>query len=611
MSEIWDRYAIYSYEQLQLKQPHVKVNGIYKTGFKYFIKCNNLELLPVNSKYQTIVDAFDKEIRVAGCSIELVTELPIGTNQIDERNSIDIINLSGNPLNISNFNKQLSLLFSNSFPKLCVTFNHSNQGWDVHVEREVSQHEANIIKSKINILCGYDADVSFKVGLNLKSEVNYREHDGLSIAVSRLSASDYSKPVMAKWEEDEQVWTDNKVKLFSADNISEKQKIQGRSACLLNSLNCEAHNIRNYLTLFSEVNIVVPPESKYEELLQSLDLNQAELLKLLEINRVKLIFPLSIHRYNKKLIENAVEINSANVMFSRELAYKTVSNLKHRNPILFLPRTIGEKKEILSELLQIASIAGQSKNCEWVYGLVNELSHAWGSMHEVLSIRGAMGSFFVGLGPMINTTIKALTGKDYFLEIMQAANSIEWAAANQAILCPIGPLAQNEINLAHLYSGVRQDWKCELVTKPNIATEEILTIASHVPVVELAEAFKGNEIDQFRKVLLDITNNKAPEELSNAIQVFNESVKRFEKNRKRLNTWDVQGISLDAALEISNLAIPFSGFIVKQLGNIINKLGDRYKYIDTILREVASKTNMTSPNVVLVSRMRNKVKDLL
>ncbi|MGL5255489.1 MAG: hypothetical protein ACRC76_00515 [Proteocatella sp.] len=608
MSSFGETDAIFSYEQLLLKQPHLKVDGIYKFGSGYYIKCENLEVLPLDSKYKTMLDAFNNEIRICTCPIELVTEIPNGSVSLEQRNTAEMINLSGNPLNVFDFNKQVALLLSAALPKLWIEFNHSIHGWDVFLERAASKDEENIIKNKINMLSGYDATVIFKIGLNLKDE--YNDTKGLSLAVSRLSVFNYSKSIMDKWEEDEQIWSENKVNLFSTPPTatSDAQKIQQRSSCLINSLNCETYNIRNYLTLFKEVILVVPTGDKIEELLHSLDLTQKELFKLLEINRMKLIFPQSINLYNKEFLENTVAINPSNLIFSRELAYRTVNDLKCRNPLAFLPLPIDEKKEVLLGLLDLAS---KQHRYEWINGLANELSNAWCNMYEVLAIRGALGTFNVGLGPIINTMIKALNGKDYFLEIMQAANSIEWAAANQAVLCPVGPLAQNEINLAYLYSGVRKDWNFGLITQPNIATEGILTIAKHVPVEELAIAFTGNEIDQFRKVLVDITHNKTPEELGSTVQAFNESVKRFEKNRKRLDTWDVQGVSLDAALEVSNLAIPFSGFIVKRLGNLVENLGDRYKCIDKMLRQVEAKTHMTSPNVVLVSRMRDKVKDLL
>lgn len=128
---------------------------------------------------------------------------------------------------------------------------------------------------------------------------------------------------------------------------------------------------------------------------------------------------------------------------------------------------------------------------------------------------------------------------------MQASNSIEWAAATGAVLCPTGPLANNEENLAYLYSGVKQNWRLEVETTPNLATGNILTIAQYVPVVELAQAFTSTEISRFRKLLSDLTHNKSPDEIDEIIRDFNSSVKRYEKNKRRLDSWDSKGVTLD------------------------------------------------------------------
>lgn len=247
----------------------------------------------------------------------------------------------------------------------------------------------------------------------------------------------------------------------------------------------------------------------------------------------------------------------------------------------------------------------------WLYGFIEELSITWSNMHESLSVRGANGTFNLGLGPTINNLINKYTGKNYLVEIMAASQSIEWAAANNAVLCPVGPLANNEINLAYLYSGVRKDWNLDIVTSPNIATEGILTIANYVSVLELAESFNGREIEQFRQLLVNMTNNNSPEEINNTINEFNQSVKSYERNVKRLNTWDVKGITLDTAIDLTNTAVPFAGFITKQLGRVLNHAGEKNDSIGNIIQQVNSKIHRTNPNVILVSGMRDKIKDLL
>lgn len=37
-------------------------------------------------------------------------------------------------------------------------------------------------------------------------------------------------------------------------------------------------------------------------------------------------------------------------------------------------------------------------------------------MHELLSVRGALATFYVGLGPIISSMIKNITGNDYYLK---------------------------------------------------------------------------------------------------------------------------------------------------------------------------------------------------
>src|SRR5699024_2652619 len=110
---------------------------------------------------------------------------------------------------------------------------------------------------------------------NVKEKFEYKSRDSLTITVSKHSLSNYSKPLLHKWEEDEQLWSDRKEELFiSSDNLKIEIEKEQQSACFINGRYGEAHNIRNYLTLFNEIQIVVPIESTYEKLLHSLDITE-------------------------------------------------------------------------------------------------------------------------------------------------------------------------------------------------------------------------------------------------------------------------------------------------------------------------------------------------
>lgn len=612
MDSLMDNYALYSFEKLQLLQPHTNPQGIFKKGLEYFIQCSNLDVKPINSKRTSIFEVFDKEICVLGCKIVLVSSVPDEAIQMTTRTFEQITNLYGNPLSIIDFNKQLALLLPIKFPRLWIDFNHDTQNWEAKVERSLSEGELNVLENKLSLLCGYETSLTCTIDLDLNLKFEHKFHDTLSISISKHSSLNYSKSLFRKWEEDEQFWSDNKANLFHNDKNpeTEDQKVK-RANCLINGKYGEAHNIRNYLTLFNEIQIVIPIETSYDKLLYSLNITEEELVKLVEMNRVKLIFPHSIERYKKSLLENVVDINPHGILLSRELAFNTVSDLKRRNPIVFLPSNNEEKQQILSDMIRLSIDIKNINEKMWLYGFIEELSITWSNMHESLSVRGANGTFNLGLGPTINNLINKYTGKNYLVEIMAASQSIEWAAANNAVLCPVGPLANNEINLAYLYSGVRKDWNLDIVTSPNIATDGILTIANYVSVLELAESFNGREIEQFRQLLVNMTNNNSPEEINITINEFNQSVKSYERNVKRLNTWDVKGITLDTAIDLTNTAVPFAGFITKQLGRVLNHAGEKNDSIGNIIQQVNSKIHRTNPNVILVSGMRDKIKDLL
>lgn len=610
MYEILENYAKYSYERLSLLQPHFKTNGLFKVNSEFIILCEVLDTKIIGDDRRSVKDEFYEAIVVAGCPLKLANQVPLNATLLPERSIEEISALVGNPLTIRELNQQLSLSIDKSFPSFWISDNMQNYGWEVYSNRNFTQEEKSVITNKIHSYTNTSSQINFHIKDDVQEHFLRKTSDPLLVSTSNHSLNDFSDQLMNKWRKDEEIWFDNQRNLFTYPEESYIDK-PSNSACIINGQLGEAHNIRNYLTMFEEVKLIMPIESSYEGFLHSLDLKEEELFKLIELNKITLIFPHSVERYNKRLLEETVYRNSDRIVLSRELAYKTIEDLKYRNPLPFLKSSTREKQEILADLYKLSTKSESHFDSKWIAGLAKDLSHTWDSMYHLAAIRGAMGTYNIGLGPLITSTLENLTGKNYFLEVLHASNSIEWAAANNAVLVPIGPLAKNEEKLAYLYSGVREDWKIELETNPNVATGEILTIAQYVPVIELANAFSGSEVQRFREMITNVSNNRTSEEISAVIKDFNDSVKRFEKRRNRTESWDIKGITLDAGLELANSAIPFAGFITKQIGKVMEKTGERHTSVGVTLDSIQSKINRTSPNVILVSKMRDKVKNLL
>ncbi|WP_217578987.1 hypothetical protein, partial [Mesorhizobium sp. GbtcB19] len=124
-------------------------------------------------------------------------------------------------------------------------------------------------------------------------QIKESKHDPFSISVSRFSNQNFSKDLMEKWESDEQIWSDNKEILFTDTENDKTQSNQReeKTSCLINGQMATAENIRNYLTLFDKLQIILPIESMYLDFINSLGVTEEELIKLIELGKVKLILP--------------------------------------------------------------------------------------------------------------------------------------------------------------------------------------------------------------------------------------------------------------------------------------------------------------------------------
>lgn len=604
-----DGYAISSYERLRLYQPHFKTMGLYKKGYSYFILCEDINVAPINSE-KDIVDIFNNEMRVMGCKIDLVTELPEGITKVEERTDRQRVNLAGAPLNSTQFETKLVRMCADKIPPFIIKYLHEEQKWEVITENEMTLDEQRILSFNLKEMLGNEPG---EIIYNINKEIFNQnkepsKNNSILINISKYNRNRVSKNIFEKWEFDEQLWETKKIDTILGE---EKNDELEKSSCLINGQFQESSNIRNYLTLFDEINLVMPIGEDNSKFFHDLDISETDLLKLIEMEKIKLIYPNSVERYDLELLEKVLEINNQRVIFSRQLALSTIKDIKSRNPLLSVFNNYEDRLKMLEELVLLRNKLSFEEQ-KFVDIMINTLiNYSSDATYDALEFRGALGTYNLGITPIINEIYRALKNKDLLLEIMSAANSIEWAAAQNAVLCPVGPFQKNEIHLANLYSGFNPQKDYIFQGQPNTSVDGILTIAKYVPVTELAEVFTSEEITRFRNLILQLTSNRNSEQIDQIIKDFNKEVKSFEKRNSNLETWDVQGTLTELTQEGANLTIPFSGFIIKQLNRYVNYKGSKNQKIGEFVDTVEAKLKRTKPNIVLVSRMRNKIKDLL
>lgn len=623
--EVNDYYSRWSYDQFRLMQPHIETDGLWMINDNYYIKCKDLSQKPLIEKRKlenmtkdmTLEECFQKQIRMMTAPVELVENVPRNAQRVNDRSLREVVELSGVPMNSEQFRTQLSMLLPFNFPTFELSFKLEN-GWLLEVERELTKNQIKCFENALQKL--QSSTVKINSNITVKENnlfIKPNKIDVLDILSPRNFDSNISPSLKRQYELDEQIWINGRYPVISAEingevDLSDTWNHSG-SSCLIDCSMYGAHNIRNYLTMFKTIILVSPTKFSYEKAFSSLGISESELIELVRMGKVKILFPQSIEFYDLRLLEELNDVAPNHLMFSRQLALRTIQDTKMRNPLLYPALDIEEKQELLASLFRLASSSTKNTTNSWIGALAVELSRIWSNADLLVATRGAIGTAPLGIGTIIAALIKSQTGKDYSFELMTSSMAVEWSGAMKSTLCPVGDIStiRNTEILSNIYSGVRPEWKMNLMNSPNIATGEILTIAKDVPVIELAKSFSNSDIDRFHTMIQNMIKHHNPDEMNQVIESFNQNVKMFERRKNRMATWDIKGVIVEGVTTLANTTIPLSGLLMNGISKGLEHAGGNSKSVGYFLDRAQASIYRTTPEAILVSRMKNSVKDLL
>lgn len=601
-------YCRWSYDEFRLREPHVKTDGLWKSGNWYYIKCDDISLKPIEETELSLSEYFAGFIKIAGAPVKL-TECPPGDAvRISNRSHEDVAKLQGAPLTTSEFNQQFAMMLPLDFPTTTVSL--QNRNWLVSTDRNLTVNERKLVTDLLtekSILV--DKEIIFQQ-YDFPKKPKTTQSSNLMIHSSKFFQKNISFDLQKKWEQDEQIWIDDSPKLWTNPQSFTQKKIT-KTRCLIN-LSFEAtHDIRNYIMLFEEV-IIVAPLDKYQSfVLEKLGVTEIELIKLVEIGKIIFVYPYSLENYRFPLIEKIVDVNPNAVILTRELAIQTVIDSRKRNPFLYPSLSISERQSILSAFIQFATDAKENQQKMLFESLSKELIRNWSGMESFLAVRGAMGTNATGSGLLLAEIIRGLKGKDYRFELTVAAEPVEWAGALNATVCPIGSQGEqhNVSQLAYMLSGNRVDNKIDLLCQPNLATEGILTMANYVPAVELAKDFKGGDIQRFYQLVKNISTHHRPEEIDDIVENFNKSVKQYESRNSKVEFWDIKGLLLDGVTMLGETTIPT--IVWRIAGDLLIRQAEKNSSFGYALDKLKAVAHNTTPDAILVSRLKSNVRKLI
>lgn len=252
--------SCWSYDRLRTLQPHVETQGLWFYNDIYYIKCSDLSVIPLNEEKLNLEDYFARKVRAMGTLIKLVELVPEGAERIADRSLQEVVQVVGTLLNQNDFDDQLALHIPPNFPPYRFGF-EQGKGWILEVESEISDIEYQSFLSSLTKLSAKPKNIIVEV----KNDVTYKHQKrktGLDLIPSRRSYLSITPELKRLWEIDEQLWVDQSVPVLSSNNFNESLLPRAwnkkGASCLLDLSISTSHDIRNYLTMYRIINIVVP-----------------------------------------------------------------------------------------------------------------------------------------------------------------------------------------------------------------------------------------------------------------------------------------------------------------------------------------------------------------
>lgn len=611
------RYARWSYERVQLLQPQIAVKGLWAYADWFYVVCSDLQPSTLALDGKPLEEWFNDDGKAIGSPTRLASTAPPGASLVPERTVEERLDLIGAPLTVRNIVSLLSLSIPNDFPPF--DFKTQPPIATLYVPRALMPYEEAIFR---NALAPYLGLMKLEV---LVDEARFGQtpafrwpsflQGDIDLLPARRLPSSYSTRVKELIEADEDFWAVNRQHLLGADarHITLPGSFAVKtSRCLMDASAFVPRNLRTAIALYGQIQIAMPLASAYSSVLGGLQVNEAELVALVERGRVVFLLPQSIDRYPASLVQKLADIKGDAMMMSRSLAAYTVQERSRRIPLLHAPLSAGDRHRILAALVAVSDPKYRSLS----RALASEFGRIWTTSEDTLTFRGALGLPSNGIGQILATMIECLTGKDLRLELWSAAFGVEWASALGATLIPHDSEAYSEQTLAEIlaaaYSGVENRPVPTRLGDVEIAVRGILSVNSDAPVLDVAQAFTGDDVDRMRKLAYSVADQKS-ESISEAVEAFNKKVSHYEKDMSRLARFDllslvgaIAALPVAAQYPVAAGCIPLGAWITKYLLQNADVTLDFGGQLAERLRAVNS---FTSRDVVMVSRLRKSIRE--
>lgn len=617
-----------SYERFLLSQPQLEFGGLWFKDDVYYIVCRRSPTHEAGPDHGTIKDRFWMYEMMGSPPTEVVADVPVGADRVPCRSAEDLALLHGSSRTFPELVLALNLALPREFPNF--RLEGSSLECTAILERELSDEESRAFIDACHAV-GIKRIKQIRVDSDASRHSNFIHvfgskigdaGDDLYLTPSRRLSPNV--PQRLRWivEDDEDFWRDRRKQLLATTEIEQPAEVLPtkwhvpEASCVLDPRAYPANNIRNYLSIFRQVLLVLPTVDQLDQKLNELRIGAKDLVELVRIGRVSLLLPESIDRYPYQILAPLAEDVPERLLASRRLAAATIVDTRKRLPFFYPASSVEERYQFLHELANTSLQAGDDELRRFRMALVKAVSDAW-SMGELgVHHSGGAATSLLGIGQLCAGRVMAETGHDYWSEFVTAAAGVEWAGALGATIAPAPDAEPYTDLLAAYYSRVHAAGVPSIQPEVHRLVKRVLVLNDDAPVLQFATAFSGADIDRLRDCLQNMAKwNADQEELEIAVDGFNKSIMALERQQHKLAPMDI----LQLAPIVGGISGAIPGTISVWIGlgmwvakNLVpfasNRLAAHSKTVSAIFDQVNGLLTRSPRDAVLVARMRKQAR---
>lgn len=626
-----DAKAAFHLDKFKLFQPLIKVSGIWKQGWQYYLVCPEVNDSTLTGDGRPLQQWVKNEFREMAFSIQVVAQAPSDAVPVLSRTKSEMISSDGIYRNRSFLNSDLAIELPDSFPNFYFLEQPQNI---IYVERELTDEEFFIL-SKIFRRFAYPFNVDVRADpseferltalreANIKKQemttrildqaslakINFSIEPLVPLTVSRYLGSDFSQDLKSALREDEKFWIENRETVIGSESqipsISlVREKYDGMG--LLDLRFNKPISLNNYYCIFNHLTLILPP-GDLQTKLDELNVTTSQIVELLAAKRLSIVLPSDVKKYPREAIETFVEANRHGVIFPRRLTTLIVNDAKRRFPILYPPLNIDQMNFLLNAIVRASKAISDPKIASYLQTLATELPTFWLSPSTEFPYKGTDSIAFSGLGRLL-AIVWGMTEPIKTLSLINSLLSVQIAAALGAVQLPDASSERLISVGTSIYSGVQTGSIPEMQSKLEVIVNNLFTVAADLPVTDFINAFSSADVRRLKRYISDMASSSSSlDEAADIAKAYNEDAKRFAASSDRINNLDVLGFiaALASAKGLTPAFVPPTIWITALLHWLLEK--EKSGIASSIMDVFDSLGKAQDPRTVLIARIKKNL----